>query len=325
MASCLVGIGSNLGDRAALVERALVAMADLPQTVVVARSKLHETAPIGGPAEQPTYLNAAALLATELAPFALLDHLQRIEHELGRVRTEHWASRTIDLDLLLYDELEIASDRLTLPHPRFAWRRFALAPAAEIASDLRHPTIHWNVGQLLANLDRAETYVAILGLPGGAAPTLAQEVAHRLQARFLQTETSDPASPSLASHLKSLSGRRLLLERETWPPDDRLSIGDFSLVESWIAASLSLPADDLPQVDAPWEAAIAETVSPKLYVFVDEPGRPSGNLDLQWLERFRDELALPHGLPWPGPLLIVQPGGREGQVAEIVTAVESMQ
>jgi len=325
MASCLLGIGSNLGDRAALVERALSALAELPRATLVARSHLHETAPVGGPAAQQTFLNAAALLDTELTPFALLDQLQRIEQELGRIRAERWGARTIDLDLLLYDEFEIASTRLTLPHPRLAWRRFALAPAAEIAPEMWHPVIQWTVGQLLANLDRTETYVAILGLPGGASSKVAEDVARQLQARFLRAATNDPASPSPASHLKSLSGRRKLLERDTWPPDDRLSIGDFSLAESWIAAHLSLPADELPQVVAPWEAAIAETVSPKLYVFVDDPGRPSGNLDLQWLERFRDELVVPHGRPWPGPLLIVQPGGREGQVAEIVTAIESMQ
>ncbi|MBX3415541.1 MAG: 2-amino-4-hydroxy-6-hydroxymethyldihydropteridine diphosphokinase [Pirellulales bacterium] len=325
MASCLIGIGSNLGDRAALVERALAALAQLPETQSVARSSVYETAPIGGPAAQFPYLNCAALLASELSPFALLDQLQRIEHELGRVRTEHWGSRTIDLDLLLYDELELASERLVVPHPRLAWRRFALKPAAEIAPDMLHPALQWSVGELLENLDRTETLVAVVGVPGGAASTLAAEAANRLQARYLHAEPCEPAGRSLPSHLKLLAGKREQMDRARWPAGDTCSISDFSLVELLVAASLSLADDELATYVAQWQAARASTIAAKLTVFVDDTVDPPEAHESARLAWYRDTLIAQLTRPGEGPLLTVEPANRADQVGEIVAAIQSMQ
>jgi 7,8-dihydro-6-hydroxymethylpterin-pyrophosphokinase len=96
-------------------------------------------------------------LSTELKPEALLAELQRIETALGRVRTEHWGPRTVDLDLLLYDQATRRTPELTLPHPLMASRRFVLAPAAETAPWMIHPEFGWTVARLLQNLEAEGT------------------------------------------------------------------------------------------------------------------------------------------------------------------------
>lgn len=152
MAICLIGLGSNLGDRAAHLQSALQQLATVPQIRIVAASSLRDTKPAGGPSQQSTYLNAAATLETSLSPPHLLAELQRIETELGRIRSERWGPRTIDLDLLLYDQLELESPELTLPHPRISFRRFVLEPAAEIAGEMVHPINSWTIAKLLTHL-----------------------------------------------------------------------------------------------------------------------------------------------------------------------------
>lgn len=154
---CLIALGSNLGDRHANLRRALERLATHPQIRVVAISTIHETSPVGGPAGQDVYLNAAARIETTLAPRDLLTALLAIEAELGRTREIHWGPRTIDLDLLLYGDQTIDEPGLQVPHPRLDERRFVLGPAAEIASDMRHPRLHASIAELLAGLDTADT------------------------------------------------------------------------------------------------------------------------------------------------------------------------
>jgi 2-amino-4-hydroxy-6-hydroxymethyldihydropteridine diphosphokinase len=98
-----------------------------------------ETDPVGGPDDQGPYLNMAAVIETELDPYALIRRLQRIEAEAGRQRVIHWGPRTLDLDLLFYDDVTITGSELTVPHPRYAERRFVLAPLAEVAPDYCPP------------------------------------------------------------------------------------------------------------------------------------------------------------------------------------------
>jgi 2-amino-4-hydroxy-6-hydroxymethyldihydropteridine diphosphokinase len=140
LSTAYVGIGSNLDDPRARVEAALRELATLPATQVLAHSSLYRTPPMG-PADQPDYINAVAALATGLAPLALLDALQGLEHRHGRVRTQRWGARTLDLDILLFDTLIIDEPRLTLPHPGLTQRAFVVVPLAEIALDLEIPGI----------------------------------------------------------------------------------------------------------------------------------------------------------------------------------------
>jgi len=118
-----VALGSNVGDRAAHLDRARVAISLLPATRLKALSSVEETAPLGAMA-QPPYLNQMVAVRTSMAPMALLDALHRIEASLGRARGARWAPRTIDLDLVRYGQRHMSEPRLTLPHPGLPRRDF---------------------------------------------------------------------------------------------------------------------------------------------------------------------------------------------------------
>lgn len=135
-----VGLGSNLADPAAQVSQALDALNGLPQTRVLRRSSLYRSAPVGY-LEQPDFVNAVAQLETELAPRALLDALLALEHECGRTREFRNAPRTLDLDVLLYDDLVHHEHGLTVPHPQMHLRAFVLQPLLEIAPDCVIPGV----------------------------------------------------------------------------------------------------------------------------------------------------------------------------------------
>lgn len=196
MTAALIGLGSNLGDRSATLRTAIDELARLSRSTLLAASPFRETSPVGGPAGQPPYLNAAALLETRLEPLELLDALQHIETSLGRTRTGRWTARTIDLDLLLHGESVLQTPRLTLPHPRMAWRRFVLEGAADVAPRLVHPVIGWSIADLLQHLTASPPYLAITGRPAGARTELAHSVAASLGGEMLfDPEPPPPAEP----------------------------------------------------------------------------------------------------------------------------------
>ncbi|HVW20310.1 MAG TPA: 2-amino-4-hydroxy-6-hydroxymethyldihydropteridine diphosphokinase [Opitutaceae bacterium] len=134
--TALIGLGSNLGERAGRMAEALRRLHRTPGLRVAAVSSLYATAPLGVTG-QPEFLNAAGELRSELGPRELLEACLRIEAELGRVRGERWGPRTIDLDLLWFGGRTVREPGLELPHPRMRERAFVLVPAAEIAPDLR--------------------------------------------------------------------------------------------------------------------------------------------------------------------------------------------
>ncbi len=134
-----IGLGSNLEQPLHQVGSALDELTGIPDTRLIVASSLYRSAPMG-PADQPSYINAVACLETKLTAAALLDALQAIETAHGRVRnSERWGPRTLDLDILLYANEQIANSRLTVPHPGIAERSFVLYPLAEIAPDLEIP------------------------------------------------------------------------------------------------------------------------------------------------------------------------------------------
>lgn len=157
MAKVFIGLGSNLSgdvegvykDSRAQLKQALDTIDKNAQIKLIKVSNFYQT-PAIGPGDQADYINAAALLETGLSPIDLLDFLQSIENRQGRVRAERWGPRTLDLDILLYDQVIENSSRLTLPHPRLHERAFVLIPLADLDPTLPIPN-QQNITQLLAN------------------------------------------------------------------------------------------------------------------------------------------------------------------------------
>jgi 2-amino-4-hydroxy-6-hydroxymethyldihydropteridine diphosphokinase len=154
----VVALGANLGDREAMLWAGLGRLSEaLGPPVAV--SAFHETEPLTRPDDpttsHPAYLNAVAIFTTDLEPLAILDTLLAIEARLGRDRATEggrWRPRPIDLDLVALDDLILASERLTLPHPEMHKRSFVLAPMAEVWPDWRHPVLGRTVVEILAEL-----------------------------------------------------------------------------------------------------------------------------------------------------------------------------
>ena len=130
-----LGIGSNIGAMAALLDRAVAGLAATPGITVVARSADYRTPP-WGQTDQPWFLNGAVAVDTALDPHALLDACLAVEHDLGRVREERWGPRVIDIDVLSYEGAAVDDARLVLPHRIVRERAFLLVPLAELAPDL---------------------------------------------------------------------------------------------------------------------------------------------------------------------------------------------
>jgi len=151
MPSCAIALGSNLGDSRALLEAALVALDSAVGVSLQRRSRWYRTLAVGPP--QPDYLNGCAILQVERSPQELLSLLLATEDRFGRVRQQRWGARTLDLDLLLYDELVLHTPELEIPHPRMHQRAFVLVPLAEISPHRRHPQSGKTIGELLQSVD----------------------------------------------------------------------------------------------------------------------------------------------------------------------------
>jgi 2-amino-4-hydroxy-6-hydroxymethyldihydropteridine diphosphokinase len=149
-----IGLGANLGDRMEALRSAVEQLAREPGFLLRGTSRVYETEPIGPP--QPRYLNAVVKIGTLLSPRTTLRRLLEIEELLGRVRREHWGSREIDLDLLLYGDRIVADGALRIPHPRLQERAFALVPLAELAADAYHPQMARTAAELLAALPETD-------------------------------------------------------------------------------------------------------------------------------------------------------------------------
>lgn len=157
--ACL-GLGSNLGDRAANIGEGLAALRRISQAITV--SSLYETLPEGF-RSQPLFLNAACAIRTPLGPFELMAEVRAIEAALGRRRTFPNAPRELDVDILLHGRTAIRAPWLEIPHPSMAERRFVLTPLAEIAPGLRHPTLESSVREMLASLTDPKASVRRVG------------------------------------------------------------------------------------------------------------------------------------------------------------------
>jgi hypothetical protein len=205
--------------------------------------------------------------------------LQAVENTLHREREERWGPRTIDLDLLLYDDVVLESEQLVLPHPRMATRRFVLQPSAEIAGGLLHPTAGCTVQALLDNLSQDHPHVAIVGVPGAGAPEVAAAVSDAILARLVRNpaplathlfaERADTDEAQLAAiWLKSLAARAKPLEAARWPRDPHGTVSDYWLETQRLAAGEILPTAALARFDAAFARHAATTVAPNVVILL---------------------------------------------------------
>ncbi|MCG2624238.1 2-amino-4-hydroxy-6-hydroxymethyldihydropteridine diphosphokinase [Arthrobacter sp. I2-34] len=144
----VLALGSNLGERSDTLSLAVADLVDTPQVRLREVSPVVQTKPVGGPADQPDYLNMVIEVETDLAPFELLAHCQAVENKHHRARDVRWGPRTLDIDIITYGDLVLDDERLTIPHPRAAERAFVLQPWAWMDSSATLNGVP--VGQLAA-------------------------------------------------------------------------------------------------------------------------------------------------------------------------------
>lgn len=248
----------------------------MPGVEFVAVSRYRETRPVGGPVNQAAYLNGACLIETDLPPRDVLGTLFAVENTLHRRREHRWGERTIDLDLLLYDDLVVESPELTLPHPRMSTRRFVLEPCAEIAAELRYPPSACTIRDLLDNISVPHPLVAVVGVPGSGAAEVAAAVADATLARLVRAPVPLPFEPG-ARRADVHAGERLLnavaawrrpLESDDWQDDPHGTVADYWLDAVPAVAAGSIPPSAWPAFGRDFERLVGDVVSPHVAIFL---------------------------------------------------------
>ena len=254
MATALLGLGSNLGDREATLLAAVDEIGALPNVRVSKRSGWHHSMPVGGPADQGEFLNAAVVVETTIPPLPFLDHLQRIEQRHGRERTDRWAARSLDIDLLVYGDEVVETPSLILPHLRMSFRRFVLEPAAEVAARMVHPVIGWPIERLLLHLNEARDELVVLS----PSEELRGQIAELLGQNFGAATIDRPAFKTADT---------------LWPPS-------YSL---WLSVPSPARPPATPSTPIPYAAA----AFPKLTVLLDADHNDSGRPKAGWTQAVR--------------------------------------
>lgn len=285
MPTCLIGLGSNLGDREATLRAALADITALPNVQLVQHSDWYRSQPVGGPPGQGEFLNGAAVIDTSTAPLILLDELGKLESRLGRRPAERWSARTIDIDILLYGNEVAETAMLTLPHPRMSFRRFVLEPAAEVAPRMLHPTIGWPVERLLLHLNAASDQVALVSPSTEVRGRLTNLIGEHCGANEVQ-----PPTFATAEH--------------HWP----------SSWTTWFSLR-SLPRESKPADETPTPLPYAAAAFPKLTILIDGTfAKPADKL--QWSTLVRQ--------PGRGPTLRLQTSDTAETDAEVLAAIAAV-
>jgi 2-amino-4-hydroxy-6-hydroxymethyldihydropteridine diphosphokinase len=351
MAESLIGLGSNLGDRAAHLQQAIDLLGAEPTMQRIAASDFHATAPVGGPPGQQTFLNAALRVTTQLTPQQLLAVTRGVEEQLGRVRSQRWGPRVIDIDLLLYDRIILETSQLTLPHPRMAIRRFVLGPAAQVAADMVHPTTGWSIKELLQRLNEPPFYIALAGVDPIPRSELAQLVCARTGARMLRDPASrdlqevrpdpsnDPWEIVLRRELTVLARRQELIASLAALPGDATKtwvVSDFWVNQS-LAVARAMDNDSARRrLEAACQTVIRQIPMPKMVLmlvpdsevfgsdFPQCPPTPDRIQSTARTARYAAELQSLASVPGQGPIVRALSGELSSAQIEVTAAMDAM-
>lgn len=310
-------------------------LAGHPQIGAVRHSRNYVSKAAVGGALQNEFLNAAATFQTSLAPAPLLAELQSIEAQLGRHRQHRWGSREIDLDLLLYDDLVLSDPALTVPHPRMAFRRFVLEPAAEIAANLVHPTTKFLVSELLMRLDHLPRHIAITGMSRQQTKSLARRAAAKSHAVLVEdsgiAEMSERirmlrASPTCGTAIEFVEGERGYLRRVRRDYADMEVATVTEISGSWIGeglclAKLLLPVDELREFERSWQSELDADELDRTTLIVILHGAKND----EWPAHMPAEITQLATAPRQSPWLLLDGQDPEWALTEVVAAIEAMQ
>ncbi|MFH1614420.1 MAG: 2-amino-4-hydroxy-6-hydroxymethyldihydropteridine diphosphokinase [Planctomycetota bacterium] len=286
MTKAYVGLGSNIGDRAGYISQAVRLLTQTDGICVVQTSRIIETASLDH-SSQTNYLNSVAYIETALPPQQLLRRLVQIENSLGRLRTQKWAERTIDLDLLVFGDEIINSEDLTVPHPQMHLRYFVLKGLDELAAGMIHPVLHQPIGELLHRLNGCSyairpdqpRLISIGGLIGVGKTTLARALAEKLSCMLLlEAYDTNPyladvyngkSELALESQLYFLNSRAEQLSASMIGPG-RAAVSDYVFEKELIYADKMLDTSQRKQYNKQHEHIAADIVSPVLAIYLED-------------------------------------------------------
>lgn len=315
--TCLIGFGGNLGDPSGTLELAANRLDELSGTAVRAVSRLYKTKPaLGRDAEQAEYSNAALVVETEQPLETFFEGLRGIERALGRRPAGRWASRTVDLDLLLFGDCVHKSNDLVVPHPRMSFRRFVLEPAVEIAPHFEHPILGCRLSDLVEHLNSSSNYVALVGLAPEAVDTLITGLNSLQGACFVRGQQGEQPGPALADDIQLLRERMDALSRVRATAPQAWIVSDY-----W--CELPRPTARFIQEDEErWSklaaAARREALDPKLLVLVRSAAAGTA-LEERFLGRLWQHIVTDS----PRPVLTVDAADPEWALTEIQAAMEA--
>ncbi|MEO1990749.1 MAG: 2-amino-4-hydroxy-6-hydroxymethyldihydropteridine diphosphokinase [Pirellulales bacterium] len=328
MAKCLIGCGSNIGPRREQLDRAIEFLRYMPGVALQKVSHWKETVPIGGPPGQESFLNGACLIETDLSPQDVLSVLHAVENTLQRNRSERWGPRTVDLDLLLYEDLILHSASLTVPHPRMSTRRFVLEPCVEIAGDIRHPTSACTLKELLANIQTVKPHIAVVGVECDSVIEVTRAVGNASLGLVVhQSSEWLPVDASLSEWSKTLSCMLQAMDGAQKNGEHGF-VTDFWLETLALAARETLP---IPQRDEFLKDFASHTVSSQpphvLFLLVVPATRLSSSPEKARLQRQMIEVANDptyHSHLKPKAVVMIDAENQPQARADAVAAVEAM-
>jgi 2-amino-4-hydroxy-6-hydroxymethyldihydropteridine diphosphokinase len=281
-----IGLGSNLGDRENTMRQALAYLKDQPRIHSVRAGSFIQT-PALGPGEQPDYLNATAEVVTTALPYQLLYILQDTEDHFGRQRKEKWGPRTLDLDLLLYEDVVLDEPDLILPHPQMHLRSFVLRGMVELNPEMKHPLLNRTMRELAERLNGCDfapdpdhlQLISVTGLIGVGKTTLAQRLAEALEGTLIREEyDKNPyldkvyegqSDLALDSELFFLSSSATQLRKDR-KRQGGIYVSDYAFAKALMYARQWLSPAQLQQYMQMYDAVIRQVHPPVLIIFLQD-------------------------------------------------------